>query len=76
MIRHHFILLLIYEWGQCARVLHYTRLERLTRDKISNLLVPFVIYEANEVLKIQPPDPIVLVPGMFFQARGLNPCFI
>jgi hypothetical protein len=35
-------------------VVHYTRLERLARDKHPNLLGPFVSYEENEVVCIQP----------------------
>jgi hypothetical protein len=42
-----------YEWVQGARVLHYTRLERLARDKHSDLLGTFISYEENEVLRIQ-----------------------
>jgi hypothetical protein len=42
-----------YEWAQQARVLHFTRLERLVRDKYSISLGPFLSYEENEVLGIQ-----------------------
>jgi hypothetical protein len=31
-------------------MLYYTRLERLAREKYSNLLGPFVGYEENELL--------------------------
>jgi hypothetical protein len=34
-------------------VSHYTRLERLARDKHSCLLGPFVSYKENEVLQVQ-----------------------
>jgi hypothetical protein len=34
--------------------MHNTRLERLARDKHPNLLGPFVSYEENEVVYIQP----------------------
>ncbi len=46
----HFIFFVTYHWAQKARVLHYTRLERLARGKHSSLLDPFVSYEENEVL--------------------------
>jgi hypothetical protein len=46
------IFFVTYHWTQQARVLHYTRLERLARDKHSSLLGPFVSYEENEVLWI------------------------
>ncbi len=39
-----------YDWAQWARVLHYTTLEMLSRDKQSSLLYPFFSYEENEVL--------------------------
>ncbi len=35
----HFIFPVTYEWAHVARVLHYTRLERLVRIKHSSLLV-------------------------------------
>ncbi len=46
----HFIFFVTCEWVQQARVLQYTRLERLARDKHSSLLGPFVSYEENGVL--------------------------
>jgi hypothetical protein len=30
-----------YEWSQYARVLYYTKQERLAKDKLSSLLGPF-----------------------------------
>jgi hypothetical protein len=39
-----------YEWAHRVRVLHYTRLERLARDKHSSYLGLFVSCIANEVL--------------------------
>jgi hypothetical protein len=36
-----------YEWAQSARVLHYSRLERLAREKHLSLLGPFVSYKEN-----------------------------
>jgi hypothetical protein len=36
--------------GPKARVLHYTKLEILARDKHSSLLEPFISYAKNEVL--------------------------
>ncbi len=49
----HFIFFLNYELAQYVRVLHYTRPEKLDKDKHSCLLGPFVSYEENEVLWIQ-----------------------
>jgi hypothetical protein len=37
-------------------VLHFTRLEKLDRDKYSNLLGRSVSYVGNEVLLIRPPE--------------------
>ncbi len=34
-------------------MLHYTRLERLAKDKYSSLLGPFVSYEEKEMLRIR-----------------------
>ncbi len=48
----NFIFFIIYKCAQQARVLHYTRLESLARDKSSSPLGPFVSYEENEVLWI------------------------
>ncbi len=45
----HFFFFAIYKWPEQDRVLHYTRRERLVRDKHSSLLAPFVSYEENEV---------------------------
>jgi hypothetical protein len=36
-----------YEWGILPRVLHYTRLEKLARNKYYTFLGPFVIHEEN-----------------------------
>jgi hypothetical protein len=38
------------QMGAMSRVLHYTWLKRLARDKHSSLLGPFVSYEETEVL--------------------------
>jgi hypothetical protein len=38
----HFIFFLTYAWAQKVRKLHYTRQERLARDKPSSLLGTFV----------------------------------
>ncbi len=38
----HFTSFVNYEWAQEARVLNYTWLERLSRDKHSSLLGPFI----------------------------------
>ncbi len=35
-----------------ARILHYTRLESLAKDKRTSLLGPFVRYEENVVLRL------------------------
>ncbi len=41
-----------------ARVLHYTRLERLASDKLSNLLCPFVSLEEKKFYEYGPRDCI------------------
>jgi hypothetical protein len=41
--------LLIYKWAQKAGLLHYTRLERFTRDNSLAFLAPFLSYEENGV---------------------------
>ncbi len=46
----HFNLYVTYEWAQQARKLHYTRLERVARDRYSRFLGPFVSYEEKNVL--------------------------
>jgi hypothetical protein len=46
----HFIFFITYKWAKKARVLHSVRLERITSDKRSSLLGPFVSYEENNVL--------------------------
>ncbi len=43
----HFILFVTHTWAQKARVLHYAKAERLTRDKHSSLFSPFVSYDEN-----------------------------
>ncbi len=48
----HFIFFVAYEWAQQARVLDYTRLERLACDKNSSLLGKLISYEQNYVLWI------------------------
>ncbi len=47
-----FIFFETYEWAQLSSVLHYTRLEKLARNKHSSLLGSFINYEENEVLWI------------------------
>jgi hypothetical protein len=49
----HFIFIVTYEWAQWVRVLHYTRLKRLAKDKLSSLLDPFVSYKENKLHLIQ-----------------------
>ncbi len=44
----------LFNWVLQTRVLHNTRLERLAKHKHSSFLGPFVSYEENEVLWIQP----------------------
>jgi hypothetical protein len=39
-----------YKWAQYARVLDYTRLEKLAREKHSRLSDPFINDEENAVL--------------------------
>jgi hypothetical protein len=48
----HFILLISYTRAKSAAVFDYTRLKRLSRNKHSNLFVPFVSYEETEDLRI------------------------
>jgi hypothetical protein len=43
----------IYDWAQQARVLNYTRLERLARDKHSSLLTLRVNCKENIMLRIR-----------------------
>jgi hypothetical protein len=43
----HFIFIITNKWPQNVRVLHNTRLERLTKDEYSSLLDPFVSYAEN-----------------------------
>ncbi len=49
-ISQNFIFFITYVWAKWARVLHYSRLEKLIRDKHSMLLNPIISYEENEVL--------------------------
>ncbi len=53
----HFIFFVTYIRAQYARILHYSKLERLVSDKNSSLLRPFISYEENELLWIQPQGP-------------------
>ncbi len=46
----HFIFFVTYEWVQIARMLHYTRQERLPMDKHPSLLGLFISFEENKVL--------------------------
>jgi hypothetical protein len=46
----HFICFVTYEWIKEARVLQYTTLERLAREKRSSLFGPFVRYRENKDL--------------------------
>jgi hypothetical protein len=46
----HFIFFTTLEWVQQARALHNIRAERLSMDKYSKLLYPFVSYEENYAL--------------------------
>ncbi len=48
-IQNYNIFFVTSECAQKAGVLHYTGLERLSRDKYSNLFGPFVSYDDNEV---------------------------
>jgi hypothetical protein len=41
-------------------VLHYTRLEKVVRDKQSSLLIPFVSYGESKALRIRPKNVLVL----------------
>ncbi len=44
----HFIFFMTHERAQYARVLHYSRLERLARDEHSSLLCSFTSYKEND----------------------------
>jgi hypothetical protein len=46
----HFIFFATYEWSHKARVLHYTRLERLDMGKQYSLMGQFISYDKNEVV--------------------------
>jgi hypothetical protein len=46
----HFIFFLTYEHFEEARLLYYTRPEKLAIDKQSSLLGPFISYKENEML--------------------------
>jgi hypothetical protein len=46
----HSIIFVTYESAQKAGVLHNTGLDRLARDKCSNVLVQFVSFKEKEVL--------------------------
>jgi hypothetical protein len=48
----HLIFFVTYEWAQYARVLIYTRPERLASNKHSGLSGLFISYEENEGLLI------------------------
>ncbi len=48
----HYIFFVTYKLAHKARLLHNTKLERLTSDKHSNLLCQFQSYKENEVLWI------------------------
>jgi hypothetical protein len=59
-----FSLFVTYKWAHYARTLHYTKLERLARDKQSSLLGQFVCFK----------DSVVnTAPGTIFTAL-LFPC--
>jgi hypothetical protein len=65
---------------ECARMLHYLRLEMLARDKHSSLLDPFKGYTKNEVLRISnrkckcPPKPFS-ISGFGYKFDFSNFCF-
>jgi hypothetical protein len=44
-----YFFLLFYKWAQKAGLLHYTRLERFTRDNTLAFSAPFLSYEENGV---------------------------
>jgi hypothetical protein len=46
-----FVSFITYEWVQWNGVLHYTRLERFSRDKHFSLIRPFISYKEYEVLQ-------------------------
>jgi len=45
-----FIVFINYKWAQKACELYNIRVDKLTRDKHSSLLCPFIIYEEKVVL--------------------------
>ncbi len=47
---HNSYFLLSCKWAQYVRTLHYSGVERPTRDKHSSFLGPLLSYEENEVL--------------------------
>ncbi len=53
--------LLNYKWAQYAKVLHYAKLERLSRYKQYNLLGPFLSYIEFEVLWVRHQFPVLLI---------------
>ncbi len=50
----HVFFFVTYKWPQEARVLQYTSLEMRAMDKHYSLLDPFVSYENDDLLWIQP----------------------
>jgi hypothetical protein len=50
----HFTFFTTYEWAQLARVLHYTRMERISRGKRSSLSGAFISYEESGPSTVKP----------------------
>ncbi len=50
----HFIYFITYQWAQKSRVLVPCKLFQPSVMQHSNLLGPFLSYEENELLRIQP----------------------
>ncbi len=53
---HFFI---AHKWAQQAKVLHYTKPERLAKEKHSSLFDPFLSYEEYEELLIRHQGPML-----------------
>ncbi len=69
----HFIFFITYELAQQPRVLHYSWLEILVREKHSSFLEPLVSYAKNEVLWIHTHIIKVLRQGLMAQWNIVMP---
>ncbi len=55
-------------------MLHYTKLEKLVRDKHTSLLNPFMSYEENGVLRIWPLTFVVTYRMKVIYSYKFRPC--